>query len=134
MNAFDYYSCQSGLVGLAQGTINSNTDTNGASIDKSGFLNVLWFIYSQTITDGAYVLKVQDSPDGSTWTDASSEDTLGETTNFVASEDNTVKRIGYNGAEKYARVVLTSTGTTTGGVFSGVAVKSSPAHGPVAID
>lgn len=134
MNSFDMHSRSKGVIGLAQGTISTNTDTNGASVDRSGYSAVEWFVYSQTITDGAYVVKIQDSPDNSVWTDASSGEVLGFGMAFALTEDNTVKRIGYHGSERYVRAVITSTAVTTGGLFSAVAIKSTSSHGPVADD
>jgi hypothetical protein len=131
---FDSYHSSKGVLAFAQQTISTDTATNGASVDLKGFKAVTFFIASQTITDGAYIVKVQDSPDNSVWTDAESRNVMGEGLAFALADDDENKRIGYNGSERYARIVVTSSATTTGGLFSGMAIKSSPDHGPVADD
>lgn len=134
MKHFDSYHDSKGELGLAQQTISTDTDTNGATINKAGFKALLFVIYSQTLTDGAYAIKVQESDNGSAWSDASSDFVLGFGLSFALADDDTIKRIGYKGSKQYARIVVTSSATTTGGLFSAMAVLSSPDHSPVADD
>lgn len=136
MKVRDLHHDSDGRIGFAQATISSNTATNGAIIDTQGFLAAEWYVVSGTITDGTYVLSLQDG-DASNLSDAAavdSEQVFGAGTNFVAADDSVCKRIGYHGNKRYVRLVITSTGVTTGGAFSAVAVVASPLHAPVAND
>lgn len=130
-----HHDCR-GRVGKTLSTISTNTATNGSIIDLQGFEAVEWFVMSGTVTDGVYVLSIQEGDD-SGLSDAAAPDAayvLGAGTDFVAADDNVVKRIGYIGNKRYARVVITSTGVTSGGAFSAVAVVASPLHAPVSDD
>lgn len=119
------YSATRGVLGLASGTISTDTATNGATVDletggSNHFRSVKWTVVSGTVTDGEYVLSVQDSDNGTDWAAADAQYVHGGGT-FVAADDNAVKEIGYNGPKRFARVVLTSTDVETGGSFSAVA-------------
>jgi len=125
-----------GRVGKTLSTIATNTATTGSIIDLQGFEACEWFVQSGTVTDGTYVLSIQEGND-SGLSDAAApaaDYVLGAGTSFGAADDSVVKRIGYIGNKRYARVVITSTGVTTGGAFSAVAVVASPLHAPVAND
>ncbi len=136
MKLQDIHNAASGAIGFADATISTDTATNGAIIDTALFHAVEWFVYAKTITDGAYVLSVRQSDDSgmSGAVAVSAEETLGSGTAYALGEDDTVKRIGSIGKLRYQQLVITSTATTTGGVFSAVAVQMNPKHGPVADD
>lgn len=116
----------------AGGTIATDTSTAGIGIDRSAYDAVEFALYSGTITDGTYALTVHHSDTDSNYAAAGSDDILGAAS-FVAASDSVVKRIGYVGYKKWVKLVITSTGTTSGGVFKGaVAVLGAPKHAPVA--
>jgi len=63
-----------------------------------------------------FTQKLQDSPDGSTWTDVSSTYLLGSPAVINApSFNSTVQSVGYVGSARYVRTVLTATGTMSSG-------------------
>lgn len=114
---------------LAPGAITSNTTTNGTEVDRQGFEQVEFLILAGTITDGAYAVEVQESDtSGSGYTAVADNDLLGTEAGagIVAADDNTVKKIGYRGIKRYVRLVVTSTGVTTGGTLGAIAVLGSP--------
>jgi len=133
MGVFDLHNNVKVVRALATGTVTVTTDTNGDAIDTAGFESLEFIISSATITDGAYVIKVQESDTTTSgdFTDCAAESVLGSAS-FAATDDNAVKRIGYIGKKRYARIVIDQTGATTGGVFSAVAVLGTPLHAPVA--
>lgn len=136
-NRQDIHSISAGAIGFAQATISSDTTTNGAAIDVADFEAVEWFVSSGTITDGAYVLSVQQADDTgftSGVETVSAEETLGSGTAFASGDDDVNKRIGSIGKKQFQRLVITSTGTTSGGAFSAVAVQMHPKSAPVADD
>jgi hypothetical protein len=51
---------------------------------------------------------------------------------FAASEDSVVQKVGARLSKRYCTLRLTSTGTTSGGVFKGAIAVLSPKAAPVA--
>lgn len=117
----------------AGGTIATDTDTDGIAVDLQGYDACEFALYSGTITDGTYALTILEcDTSGGTYTAVDSSQILGAAS-FVAASDSVVKRIGYVGYKQFVKLRITSTGTTSGGVFKGaVAIKASPRHAPVA--
>lgn len=110
---------------------------NGPSIDLAEFSNhfesALFIITAATITDGTHVAKLQDSPDGTTWTDVDAAHVQGGPVSLGTGQSNTVAALGYLGGSsaRYVRLVLTTAGATTGGVIGAVAVLAEGSSDPV---
>ena len=120
-------------VALAPQTISTDTATATAIIDMQGKSALEIVFASGTITDGAYAFSIEEG-DESDLSDAAAVDAgdlLGATgdMDFAATDDDTVKSIGYIGSKRFVRATLTSTGTTSGGLFSAVAVASPQIRG-----
>lgn len=118
---------------LDSSTISSDTTTNGEIIDTAAFHGLEFILKSGAITDGAYTVALTEGDDSglSDGTAVSADDLLGSIA-FADTEDNVAKRIGYIGKKRYVRLSIVSTGTASGGIFDGVAVKYAPFHAPVA--
>jgi len=130
---FDLHNNCGVTSALNSQTISTDTTTNGVIIDTQGFRGVEFILQSGTITDGAYTVAMQEG-DVSDLSDAATvatDEVLGSIT-FAATEDNVAKRVGYIGKKRYVRIRVVSTGTSSGGVFSGTAVKWGANHKPVA--
>ncbi len=122
--------------------INTNTTTNGVAVDlmalNNGNNGLVFLIEAGVITDGTYVFKLQDSPDNSTWTDvpAAYVQASGATTWTSAITSGTTLKIGYLGnvtvANRYVRLVVTSTGVTTGAFIAAIALLALPGSLPAA--
>lgn len=132
MAKFDIASDLNVTNALNTAAITSNTTTNGATVDLKGYQAVMFVIKSGTLTDGAYAINVQESDDGSTYTDAAAADLVGTEPSFAATEDNTAKKIGYIGEKRYARIQVVSTSVTSGGTIGAVAVRGHADVAPVA--
>jgi hypothetical protein len=127
----DGYNNKAGAVALTPGA-KITASANGNAIDLSAFNNgankLTFLMFAGQITDGTYVFKLQDSPDGTTWTDVASKYQLGPSVaSFTsATAAGTICKLGYlgndNGAARYVRVVVTVTSATTGGFITGAAV------------
>lgn len=103
-----------------------NGTANGATVDR-GALNlsnptVLFVITSATVTDGTHAVAVQESDDGTTWTAAPASAVQGTAPSIAAAGSNTVFDVGYNGGKRYCRLTVTTSGATTGGIYSAAAV------------
>ena len=115
--------------------ISSDTTTSGNIIDMQGFGSIEFVIQSGTLTDGTYTPLIQEG-DESNLSDATAvgdADLLGTEADaaFIASEDNTVKKVGYIGNKRYVRLSIVSASTTSGGTISAVSVKSEAGDMPV---
>lgn len=118
-------------------SISSNTTTNGTAVDcalySNNFRDVLFVINSHTITDGTYDVTVEESDaSGSGYAAVDSARVLGSLPQFVAADDNVVKSFGVRPTKRYVRAVITSTGVTSGGALSAVAVSANGSNNPVA--
>lgn len=114
-------------------TISTDTTTNGEIIDIAGYHGLEFVLKSGAITDGAYTVTLTHGDDSglSDGATVAAADLLGSIA-FADTDDDAAKRIGYIGKKRYVRLNVVSTGTTSGGVFDGVAVKFSPFTAPVA--
>lgn len=114
----------------------TNGTVNGTSVDTGVFGNdfrsVLLVVQTGTITDGSHAITVQDSADGSSWATADSALIQGSLPTIVAADDGAVFQFGYLANRQYVRLVATTSGATTGGVFSAVAVLYDASSTPVA--
>ena len=132
MSVFDLHNNVFGVSAINSGSITTDTVTNGNIIDTAGFEALEFVVQSGAITDGDYVLSLQDG-DIANLSDAAAVDdelVLGSGSAFAAADDDTVKRLGYIGKKRYVRLAITSTNTSTGGLFSGSALLASPHHAP----
>lgn len=116
-------------VAWAGATINSDTNTDGASIiDMSGYESVMFLVHSGTRTDGSYLLKIMES-------DESNGSSPSEVPNYQVQEtleaSNVVKKVSAKPTKRYCFVRITSTSTSSGCVFKGgQAIQSGARHAP----
>ena len=115
---------------IAPQTINSDTTTNGTGVDIRDYdaVTIAWES-STTVSDGTYVLGVEESDDDSTYTDVASADMVGTVANFSSSSEGN-RWQGYIGIKRYIRATFVSTSTSSGGVFAGTIVRGLPHSAP----
>lgn len=123
------------VVALDTTAISSDITTQGNIVDLQGYGAVEFLIQSGTLTDGTYTPLLEEG-DASDLSDASAvadANLLGTeaTAAFAATEDDTVKRLGYCGSKRYVRLSIVSTSTSSGGTLSALAVRGRPANAPV---
>lgn len=112
--------------GMTSASISSNTATNGASIDlaqttRGDWRTCLFLVTGGTITDGTYTLSLEDSDNGSAWSAVSGSEKVAGPSATITATAGTAE-IEYTGNRRYCRLVVTSTGVTTGGAISARAV------------
>lgn len=136
MTSMDMHTKINPSSGLNIQSIASDTTVNGVIIDTQNHESIEWLIFSGTITDGTYTPTIEESDDSGLAgaTTVSADFLLGTVANatFVAADDNVVKRIGSVGKKRYQRLSLVSTGTSTGGTLSAIAVLGNARHQPTA--
>jgi hypothetical protein len=115
-----------------------NGTFNGLTVDRAagnGFDGAMATINTGTITDGTHTFTVQDSPDGSVWTNVAAGllqgGARGVSPALLAADSNALVEIGYSGAQRYLRVTVVVTGATTGGIYSASIVLGFPRYRPV---
>ena len=115
----------------------TNGAANGVAVDLNQFNNqcrdVMFVITTGTITDGSVAVTVEESDQsGSGFAAVDSSRVLGSLPTIAASDDDTVKSFGVRPTKRYVRIVATTSGATTGGVFSATAVLGNGSLHPVA--
>lgn len=134
LNREDVHHSCNGFNAFTTATISTNTTTSGETIDRADYLGIEYFVKLETVAGtGVFALKVQESDDGSSWSDVSTEETLG-VASFDASTDSAddVKRIGTVSKKRYSRLQIVSTGVATGSAFNAMVVLTTPRDEPVA--
>jgi|SRR6267142_863177 len=121
---------------LASGTVQTGA-TNGLAIDTgifgNNFRDVLFVIHSGTLTDGSYVVTVEESDvSGSGFAAVGADRLLGSLPTFALTDDNVWNSFGVRPTKRYVRIVVTASGATTGGVLAATAVLGNSSDGPVA--
>ena len=107
--------------------VRTNGTTNGTSIDLRGFDAAAVSVAFGAYTDGTHTPSLQHSADGTTFTNAAASDMDGSFAAVnAAGGANTVQTVGYIGALRYIRVVMTVTGATSGAASTAFVVAGYP--------
>jgi len=107
--------------------------TNGSGIDLQGYDGAMILFQAGTVDTGSgnetYSPSVEESDDNSTFSAVSASDLEGSLANMTA---NSVQRVGYKGARRYLRAVLTLGGTTPSIDAAVLVVRGLPHQSPLA--
>jgi len=107
----------------------ASASADGASVDARGYETVTALVHTGAIVGaGNFTLKLQDSANGTDWSDVPSAGLLGA---FEAvSTANSVTVVGYIGGKRYVRAVATkNSGTSL--ALGAVLVLGTPTQSPV---
>lgn len=122
-------------VALKLQEITSDTTTVGEEIDMDEFESLEMVIQAGTLTDGTFDVLVEEALDDGTgspgaFSAVADADLLGTEAGaqLVAADDDKTTKIGYLGQERFVRLSIVSTGTTSGGFLSAVGIKSHARH------
>lgn len=131
----DLHNNINGARGISPAAIiSANGTTTGQTVDVTEFNSLEFIFLSGAITDGTFTVTVYegDASDMSDETAVADVDLLGTEPIFAATDDNTVKRVGYIGNKRYVRAKVVQAGATTGGFITCIAVQGHPKSAPVA--
>jgi hypothetical protein len=104
---------------------------NGATVDLLNYEAVTFEAIVGTITDSTHNLTVQESDDGTTFTNVAAGDLQGS---FSALASNANQEVGYIGYKRYVRVNAAVTNVPTGavgGVYAVAVVRGTPKIAPI---
>jgi hypothetical protein len=124
MAADDLYDNVKALPAIRPDIARLNGSVNGPTVDRRVgrvfFRSVMFMVQSGAITDGSHVVNVQESANGSAWTDVPAADIRGGEPTILLANDNAAYEFAYTGNARYLRLQLTTTGATVGGFVDGV--------------
>ena len=107
--------------------------TNGSGVDLRDYDGAMVVFQAGTADTGngdeTYTPSIEESDDNSSFSAVAVSDLEGAPANMTA---NSAQRIGYKGAKRYVRAVLTLGGTTPSIDASALVVRGLPHHSPVA--
>jgi hypothetical protein len=121
---------------LAQGVQTGNSAHVGATVDTALFGNMFrsiqFVISAQAITDGVHTFSVQEcTTSGGTYTPVDPTRVQGSVV-VTSAGGSTLYALGVHHTLRFVQLVDTITASTTGGVFSAVALGGASSKGPVA--
>jgi hypothetical protein len=127
----DLYHAIKVTQALAPAARSANSAVNGTDIDLSGFENALFELNVGAWTDGTHTPKLQEADDNGsgapgTYADVAAGNMLGSFTAIssapTASKTYKVGYVKYNTNKRWVRIVVTTSGATTGAVFGASAL------------
>lgn len=129
------YNNTLGQLALAPGAALTNGAHAGLAVDTQVFYNdfrdLKFVVAAGVITDGSHAVTVEESnASGSGF--AAAANVLGTLPTITSTGGNTVYEVGVVPTKRYVRVVITTSGSTTGGLFAATASLANGRFGPVA--
>lgn len=106
-------------------------DITGNQIDVTGFRSIAIVAIVGSVTDGTHVLTVQESDNGSDWSDIPAEEIDGNLDDITSSNAGNQK-VNLMTSKKYIRVNVAASGVTSGGDYAVAVVKGNSRKEPVA--
>lgn len=115
--------------------IKTNTTTTGEIIDVAGYESVTFCFQTGTVTDGDYTVTLYEDSDSAMATESLVDDADLIGTEALASysadaDDNKVRTLGYIGDERYLRLKIVSTNTSSGAYVGAVVILGHPHVAP----
>lgn len=129
---FDLHSNVKAINALDVAAARVDGTDAGNIIDTLGYESLEYVVQTGTITDGTHTVLLEDGDD-SGLSDAAAvpaANRLGDLPVIVAADDDTVFRVGSMSKKRYQRLSIVTTGATTGGVSSAVALLGNPTTRP----
>lgn len=114
--------------------VRTNGTVNGTAVNLGayGAETAIVAINTGTITDGSHAVSVQDSDDGSTgWANIPAGRLSSAPPTVTSADSNTLFEVGVTSVKAFMRVVIVTTGATSGGAISAVVVVGEPGATPV---
>lgn len=115
--------------------LRTNGTANGTTVDlhenKDASRSAMLIVQSGTITDGSHAITLQESDNGSAWSNVAAAELQGAPPTINATDDDLLYEVGYVGSKRYLRAVAVTSGATTGGTFGAVLLRGFPRRHPI---
>ncbi|WP_411090794.1 hypothetical protein [Streptomyces sp. 049-1] len=122
-------------VALRDATANGSSvdrKLSGASGTNEWYGSAMLLVHTGTITDGSHAIKLQDSDNGTDWTDVPASRLQGAQPTIAGTDDDKVYEVGYTGNARYLRAVTTVSGSpATGGTYGATILLGFPTVLPI---
>ncbi|MFE6305032.1 hypothetical protein [Nocardiopsis sp. NPDC057823] len=129
------YNSTTTRVSIGLDTISATA--NGSTVDRSepdlsNFRSAMLVVVAGDITDGTHALKLQESDNGSNWSDVDAAHLQGPAISLDSGTAAGTYEQGYTGGARYLRAVTTVAGSpVTGGVYGALIVLSEARRTPI---
>lgn len=111
--------------------VRTNGTGTGSAVDLRGFDAAVISVSFGAWTDGTHAPSVQQSVDGTTYNACATTDLDGTLSAISGTaSSNTVQSVGYIGSQRYVRVLMATTGATTGALSSSIVTAGYPRNAP----
>lgn len=111
--------------------VRTNGTANGTAVDLRGYDSAVIAVSFGAYTDGSHTPSVEHSVDNVTYAAAAASDLDGAFTAVSsAAGQNAVQSVGYIGARRYVRVVMTVSGATSGALSAANVIAGNPRQAP----
>jgi hypothetical protein len=122
--ADDLYDNVKVLPAIRPDILRVNGSVDGPTVDRrqgrTFYRSVMFAVMTGAITDGTHTVNVQESANGTDWTNVAAGDLRGAEPVILLANDNATYEFAYTGGAHYVRLQLITTGATTGGFVDGV--------------
>jgi hypothetical protein len=131
------YNTTLARIALTYAVRSANSAVNGTAVDlgvfNNNFRSVQFIITTGTLTDGAVAFTIEESDvSGSGYAAVPADRIQGTLPTTAATDDDTVFQVGCVPNKRYVRLVATTSGATSGGGFSAVAILAGGSNVPPA--
>lgn len=105
---------------------------NGAGVDLRGFSAAVAVVHFGAYTNGTHTPTLEHSDDDLSYATVQAADLDGSFTAVIdGTGANTVQRVGYRGAKRYVRAVITVASGATGAASAATVIRAEPGSAPV---
>jgi len=117
-------------------TVTFNGVTNGIILDLQRSNAILFVIHAGTITDGSFGFTFEED-DGVGFSspvaipDSDLRGNLSSDLIFVNTDGDTVRKVSLVNNKRFVRMIVTTSGASTGGIFSATAIKQDLSLTPI---
>lgn len=108
-----------------------NGTATGNAVDLLGYDGAMVAVAFGSYADGTHTPSLQHSADGSSYSAVAASDLDGAFTAVSSGAGaNTAQQVGYIGSSRYLKVVMTTTGATTGALSAASVIAGYPRNAP----
>lgn len=109
----------------------TNGTGTGTAVDLRGYDAAMVVVSFGVCTDGTHTPSLQQSVDGTTYNACAAADLEGTFAGIIGTAgNNTIQQVGYIGSQRFVRVLMVTTGATTGALSGASVISGYPRNAP----